>query len=157
MEFKFILWHYCLFFVRAPIEKLLPGIIMETLLCRMAIYLLILSSEQYSLENIWRQVSRRRETCSTVNCVAGKAKHSCKERGISQPVFFSLTSSSVGNVYKLKSNVVRILLWLHLLPDIALNITQQWVRCLKKGGLFFFPWGLKRTWNGYKFSHYLRS
>lgn len=77
-------------------------------------------------------------------CGTGKAKHSCKEQGISQPVFFSLTSSSVGNVYKLKSNLVRILLRLQLLPDIALNISQQWVQCLKEGGLFFFPWGLKK-------------
>lgn len=104
-----ISWHYCLsFFAGVPIEKLLPGVIVEIPLCCMAILLLILSMEECSSEATWGQVSRWRGHALLRAVRAGHAKHRCKERGIPQPLFFSVTSSSLGNVYKLKSNRVRI-------------------------------------------------
>lgn len=119
MEFHCISWHYCLLFFKVPFEKLLPGIIFETPFCFMVISLLILSTERCSSESFWGQVSRGKGGRFSVKWVAGYSKHSCKEQRISQPTFSFHTSSSGEDVYTLKSNMVRILFRLQLLPDIS--------------------------------------
>lgn len=172
MEFHFISWHYCLlFFIKVAFEKLLLGIIFETPFCYMVISLLILSMEWCGSEGFWGQVSWGRGACFMVKCVAGQSKHSCKEKGISKPMFFSHTSSSGENVCKLKSNLVRILFQLELLPDIAEKVqnyasskheSKMCAMFQRRRLIFFLPQGglggKKGEGRGTKeCSHYLRA
>lgn len=88
---------------------------------------------------------------------AGQSKHSCKEKGISKPMFFSHTSSSGENVCKLKSNLVRILFQLELLPDIAEKVqnyasskheSKMCAMFQRRRLIFFLPRGGR--WGGRK-------